>query len=156
MACAVVLLILVVGPATAKDHQVRLQITSYGDTIGWHFSKYAGPLPPRAEYIRIRFGSPIGNLRFTRILPEDDTNHRMEKGEEFDKTMSVTGPGVYVLAFPDWRHGAEVEVTLNVDGEDWFQGAGASKNMAHWTKQMNKWSRHVRQTGDREIAFFLD
>lgn len=31
-----------VGVVTAKDHKVKLQINSYGDNIGWAFSRYRG------------------------------------------------------------------------------------------------------------------
>lgn len=148
--------IFLVGVAAARDHQVRLQIDSYGDAIGWHFSKYAGPVPPLVQFYRIKLGTPIIKSNFRRILSEDDTNHRMERGEEFDKTVSVTGPGIYILDFPDWNHTARVEVVLNVDGQDWFRGSGASKNLSNWTTEMRKWSRHVRQTDARAIAFYLD
>jgi hypothetical protein len=148
--------ILVVGVAAARDHQVRLQINSYGDNIGWHFSKYTGPLPAAVEMARIRYGAPLGKSSLKRVLSEDDTNHRTVRGETFDKTVSITGPGVYVLNFPNWNHTAEVEVVLNVDGEDWFRGSGTSKNLSKWTTEMTKWSHHVRQIGDREIVFYLD
>jgi hypothetical protein len=148
--------ILVVGVAAAREHQVRLQINSYGDNIGWHFSKYNGRVPAGVQIHRIKLGFKLGKSSFTRILSEDDTNHRMARGERFDKTVPVTGPGIYILDFPDWNHTARVEVALNVDGQDWFRGSGASKNLSNWTTEMGKWLRHVRQTDDREITFYLD
>ena len=56
--------------------------------------------PAAVEMVRIRYGAPLGKPSLKRVLSEDDTNHRTVRGERFDKTVSVTGPGVYVLKFP--------------------------------------------------------
>jgi hypothetical protein len=79
----------------------------------------------------------------------------MARNERYDQKFHVPDPGIYILVFSDWNRTSRVEVTLNVDGEDWFTGSGSSKNMYDWTKNWGKWT-HVRQTDDREIAFSLD
>jgi hypothetical protein len=80
----------------------------------------------------------------------------MVRNEKFEKTVTVKGPGMFILDFSDWNDTARVEVALNVDGEDWFRGSGSSKNIHDWTSDWGTYSARVKQTDDREIAFLLD
>jgi hypothetical protein len=142
--------------AKAADHVVHLQINSYGDNIGWSFSRYNG----RHTYEVIIAKNPLGiHIRksdYTKIEAEDDSTHRMKHDERYDKEFTVRGPGIFILNFSDWNRTARVKVALNIDGKDWFRGSISSANVHDWSTEFGKWSAYVRQTGEREIAFSLD
>ncbi|MBV8377132.1 MAG: hypothetical protein JO279_09025 [Verrucomicrobia bacterium] len=141
--------------AKAADHTIHLHIVSYGDQTGWHFSRYDGPETWKTIIKGTSFGFNLGRGKFTRVQAEDGSTRRMARNEKYNQTFHVSGPGVYILVFSDWNPTSRVEVTLEVDGEVWFRGSGSSTNMYNWTKNWRKWI-HVRQTDDREIAFYLD
>jgi hypothetical protein len=83
----------------ATEHEVHLQINNGGDTIGWHFSRYDGQKEWSTIY-GLPAGIPLGS-NFTKIYSQDDSSRRMFRGERFDQTFIVQGPGIYILDFSD-------------------------------------------------------
>lgn len=152
IAFAVVLSFLAVA-AKATDHTVRLQINCYGNEIGWHFSHYDGQDTWDAVIQGISSGH-IGRSQFTRIKAMDATTKRMKRGDKYDETFTIQGPGIYVLDFPDWDRSAKVEVRITIDGEVRFSATGAGDSIQQWADV--KWGRDAKQANPREIAIKVD
>ena len=85
---------------------------------------------------------------------------RMQRGEVFDETFTVQGPGTFIFDVSDWSNGCNLNVGIFVDGEQWFGINSYALNpdvdrslLKNWNKVV--WRPEVRQTDDREIAFEL-
>ena len=177
IAIAVMLLSLAFS-AQAADHTVRLQVNCGGPAIGWHFSQYYGrdklPISEIAKdlgydlpgFVNLPFGRSI----FRKIRNMDDSPAaagqqahagRMKRGDQFDETFTVTGPGVFIFDVSDWDRDDNIEAAITVDGEVWFSTSSYAldRHKVDASKLENwhtSWTPHVRRTDDREIAFGLD
>jgi hypothetical protein len=142
------------------SHTVRLQINCWGDQVGWHFSRYNGPLTSEPIMGSIPpTGFHFGKSNFTKIMSMDDDTRRMQRNERVDKTFQITGPGVYILDFSDWDADARIEAALTIDGELRFStsSAGVPRSQASNLKNWHTtWGRDCRQIDDREIAIKVD
>jgi hypothetical protein len=164
VAFAVVMFLFAVS-AKATDHSIRLQISCGGDTVGWHFSRYDGPEVEHITIYGIPIGFRIGRSQYTKIERMDDgsSHGRMHRGESFDKTFTLQGPGVYLLDFSDWSNDCNVGAAITVDGElladvnspGIDRRGNASFNLSNWHHTPNLFGPNDRQTDDREIAFVL-
>jgi hypothetical protein len=139
--------------AKATDHTVRLEINNGGDTLGWHFSRYDGPKSWGA------IGIPLGS-NFTKLYSLDDSSRRMFRGETFDRTFTVPGPGIYILDFSDWSNDCNVQAKVTVDNEVRFSTSSYAIPPGIDRSKLQNWhstvGRDVKQTDDREIAMILD
>lgn len=177
IAFAVVLLFSAVA-AKAADHTVRLQVNCGGASMGWHFSQYYGrdnvPISELASVFEISLPGFIddafGRSKFHKIRNMDDSapppeqkthGGRMQRGDQFDETFQVQGPGIFIFDVSDWSNDCNIEAAITVDGQVWFGTSSYAldrhsvdaSNLRNWH---NTLTPYVRQTDDREIAFALN
>lgn len=176
IAFAVVLLFSAVA-ARAADHTVRLQVNCGGAPLGWHFSQYYGRDKVAINELASVFGIPLpgiddvlGRSKFRKIRNMDDSapppeqkahGGRMQRGDQFDETFQIQGPGIFIFDVSDWSNDCNIEAAITVDGQVWFSTSSYAldrhrvnaSNLGNWH---TTWTPYVRQTDDREIAFALN
>jgi hypothetical protein len=161
VAFAVVVLLYALS-AEAADHMVRLQVNCGGDTMGWHFSHYDGPDTWEVIVAKIPIGFHFGRSDYTKLRHMDDDNRRMQRGQKFDETFPVVGPGIFIFDVSDWSNDCNIEAVITVDGKVYFSTSSyAIDRHGSNSFNLNNWhntygSSAVRQTDKREIAFPLD
>jgi len=152
IAFAVVLLFAV--SAKAADHTVRLQVNCDGEMVGWHFSQDNGGIDFDVQGFHFR------KAFFTKIKARDESNP-MHRGERYDETFLITGPGVYILDFSDWKESSRIEAAVTIDGVLRFSTSTAGVP-THENGDLGKWhttwgpEAQRSPHGDREILIHVD
>jgi len=144
--------------------------------MGWHFSQYFGRDDSLLRELAKQLGIPVPDLiaryiqlpgpsKYTKIrhMDDDSTPKRMQRGQRYDETFPVQGPGIFIFDVSDWSNDCNIEVAITVDDKLLFFGSSYGldghkvdrSNLSNWHNNPD-WKDHVRQTDDREIAFALN